>query len=493
MTTRFFGKPIERIEDPALLMGQGKFTDDIDIPGTLHAAFVRSPYAHARILGVDCAPARGMPGVHLVLAAAELPENLRDRRIPLDVPSPFIQHPLTQTPLAVNEVCFCGEAVAVVVADTRQLAEDTIQAVMVDYEPLSAISDFEQSLGDGAAKVHVGLPDNMAAKFSLSHGNIDSAFANAAHVVAEEYFQHRGTGCPLEGRAVLANYDRLADSLMMWSATQSPHGIKRALLDYFDLPDTKMRVVAPDVGGGFGPKLLVYPEEIVIPYCSSVLGRPVKWTEDRREHLMCTAQERDQLWTVKLALDKDGKILGLRGHLLHDTGAFLPWGIIMPYISATTLPGPYVIPAFRIQQYVAVLHRFNQSSCPRYIRPTQLHRSASSIYGVHTKIVTPFSARRLPRRFQNSRRLTGSTPSVGSSNITTCGSWIRLQASASFFFIPPDSCFAGRSVKSERPANPRSSGTRRRWASRLTPWTFAKKRMFSMTVRSPGSANCWAM
>ena len=231
---------------------------------------------------------------------------------------------------------------------------------MVEYEPLSAISDFGQSLGDGAAKVHVDLPDNMAAKFSLSYGNIDSAFTNAAHVVAEEYFQHRGTGCPLEGRAVLANYDRLADSLMMWSATQAPHGIKRALLDYFELPDTNVRVVAPDVGGGFGPKLLVYPEEIVVPYCSSLLGRPVKWTEDRREHLMCTAQERDQLWTVKLALDKDGR--------------FSACAAISCTTPAPSCLGASSCPISRRPPCRALMSFRRSSSTPRWCSPTEWRR-----------------------------------------------------------------------------------------------------------------------
>ncbi|MFT4095623.1 MAG: xanthine dehydrogenase family protein molybdopterin-binding subunit [Rhodoblastus sp.] len=359
MTTRFFGAPIKRVEDQALITGTGRFTDDIRLPGLLHACFVRSPFAHARIVSIDVAAAREMSGVHLVLTAADLPEAWRGRRIPCDVPSPFIRHPLTQFPLASDEVCFCGEPVAVVVADSRHLAEDAAQAVMVEYDPLPAVVDCRDALTPDAPPAQLAAPDNLAAKFLCEYGDVDRAFAGAAHVIAEDYFQHRGTGCPLEPRGVLARFDASTDGWTVWSATQAPHGVKRAIVEMFDIADSQVRVIAPDVGGGFGPKLLTYPEEIVIPHCSLVLQRPVKWIEDRREHMMCTAQERDQHWAVRMALDSEGRILGLRGHLLHDTGAYMPWGIIMPYISATTFPGPYVVPAFRLDTSVVFTNKIS--------------------------------------------------------------------------------------------------------------------------------------
>lgn len=361
MTTRLFGQPIKRVEDQALLTGRGRFTEDVKLPGTLYAAFVRSPHAHARIVRVDLEAVRAVKGVHLALAASDLPQEWGARRIPLDVPSPFILHPLTQYPLAKDEVCFCGEAVAIVVAESRHLAEDAAQDAIVEYEVLPAIAACEDALRDGAPSVHQNLPDNMAAKFSLSYGETDKAFASASHVVSQEYRQHRGTGCPIECRGVLASYDAASASWTVWSATQAPHGLKRAMLDIFGVADQQVRVIAPDVGGGFGPKLLVYPEEIVLPHCARVLGRPVQWIEDRREHLMTTSQERDQIWTVKLALDANGKILCLRGHLLHDNGAYLPWGIIMPYISATTFPGPYVVPAFKFDTSVVFTNKISTS------------------------------------------------------------------------------------------------------------------------------------
>lgn len=357
MTTRFFGAKIKRLEDPALLTGRGQFTDDLHLPDMLHAAFARSPYAHARIRGVDTAEARAMPGVHAVLSAADLPESWREKRIPLEVPSPAIRYPLTQQALAVDEVCFVGEAVAVVVAETPRQAEDAAAAIMVDYEPLPAISDCEAAFVPGAPKAHLDIEDNVGARFSLNYGDIEAAFGRAAHVIAETYHQHRGTGCPLEARAVLAAYDRTTRSFTVWSATQAPHGTKRAIAEMFGIGEQTVRVIAGDVGGGFGPKVLVYPEEIVIPHCAERLGRPVKWIEDRREHLIATAQERDQVWTVKMAIDAEGHILGLRGHLLHDTGAYFPWGIVMPYIAATTFPGPYVVPAFKFDTSVVMTNK----------------------------------------------------------------------------------------------------------------------------------------
>ena len=347
MTTRLFGKRIQRVEDPALLTGKGRFTDDIQADFTLYAAFVRAPMAHGRIISVDCTEARALPGVHLVLSAADLPEKLRNRHIPLDVPNAAIRYPFTETPLVVDEVVFAGQAVAIVVADSRHIAEDGVALVQVEYEPLVPVVDVEEGYAPNSALAHSTTADNIAARWSLNYGDADAAFANAAHTLSRTYRQHRGTGCPMENRAVMAEYDARAKSFHVHTATQAPHGIRRAIAEMFDMPETDVRVVAPDVGGGFGPKLLTYPEEIVVPYCARLLRRPVKWAEDRREHLTTTAQERDQVWHVAIATDTDGKILALKGQLIHDTGAFVPWGIIMPYISSTTFPGPYVVPNYK--------------------------------------------------------------------------------------------------------------------------------------------------
>jgi aerobic carbon-monoxide dehydrogenase large subunit len=361
MTTRWFGQPIKRVEDPDLLTGRGRYTDDIHLPGMLHAAFVRSPFAHAAVRSVDTSAARALPGVHAVLSADDLPLSVRDKRITLEVPNPVIRHPITQHALATDEVCFAGEAVAVTIAETRHLAEDAAELVMVDYEPLAPISDFVTAIEPQAPTAHKSVSDNIAAQYTLAYGDIGPAFDGAAHVISETYHQHRGTGCPIECRAVLAAWEPLSQAFTIWTATQAPHVVKRAVAEMFDIAETHVRVIAGDVGGGFGPKVLPYPEEMVLPYCARLLGRPVKWAEDRREHLIATAQERDQVWQVALACDSDGRIRGLRGRLLHDTGAYLPWGIIMPYISGTTFPGPYIVPAYKLDTTIILTNKIATS------------------------------------------------------------------------------------------------------------------------------------
>src|SRR4029077_8342460 len=189
------------------------------------------------------------------------------------------------------------------------------------------------------------------------YGDVEAAFRSAPHVFEIEMDMHRGAAMTLEGRAVLASYDPAADMLNVWSATQTPHLCRGTLADLFERNLESIRVIAPFVGGGFGTKAPFYPEEAVIPAAAMKLRRPVKWQEDRREHFLSSTQERDQYWTVAIAVDAGGKILGLRGTMMHDTGAFLPWGIIVPFIAATTFPGPYVVPTYRIEATVVLTNR----------------------------------------------------------------------------------------------------------------------------------------
>ena len=349
----FVGQSVKRLEDPDLLRGHGQFLDDLKLPGLLEAAFVRSPLAHARFTSIDTRDAQDMPGVVAIFTAKDLPKVMQGKRILLQVPNPAITNPVTQEPLAIEEVCFVGEAVAVVVADTRHAAEDAAERVIVDWEPLPANGHCEQALKPGAGVVHADMQDNVAARFSLGYGDIDKAFKNASHVLHERYEPHRGTGHPMECRGVAAIYDTFAEAFRIWSSTQTPHNTQRGVVDMFDMPEDKIRVITPDVGGGFGPKNQVYPEEMVIPAVAQLLSRPVKWVEDRREHFMTTTQERDQVWELSAATDKCGVILGLKGTLIHDTGAYLPWGTIMPYISAATVPGPYRLGAYKLDITVA--------------------------------------------------------------------------------------------------------------------------------------------
>jgi carbon-monoxide dehydrogenase large subunit len=357
MGAKQFGARVKRVEDPALLSGRGRFVDDVKLPGMLHACFVRSPHAHARIRGIDASPARALPGVHAVLTADDLPASMATIRMPMLVPNPAIAASLTQHCLARDEVCYVGQTIAVVLADSRYIAEDAIALVDVDYEVLPAVSDYRSADKPNAPRVHLTLDNNVASTFRMAYGDADAAFASAPHLFTEEIWQHRGGGMAMEARAVVANPDPTSGLLTVWSATQTPHICRRMLADLLDRDLETIRCIAPDVGGGFGPKAIFYAEEAVIPAAALKLRRPVKWTEDRREHFICATQERDQLWTVSIAVDDAGKILGVRGTLQHDTGAFVPWGIIMPYIAAATMPGPYVIPNYALDIKVVLTNK----------------------------------------------------------------------------------------------------------------------------------------
>ncbi len=357
MGAKHFGARVKRLEDPALLSGRGRFVDDLKLPGLLHACFVRSPHAHAMVRGTDSTAAMVMPGVHAVLTADDLPDPMRRRPIPMLTPNPAITTPRTQTALARDEVCYVGQPIAVVIADSRYLAEDAAAAVVVDYDVLGAVGDCRAGIMDGAPRAHSDLQSNVIARFPLAYGDIDAAFAGAAHVFEEVIWQHRGGGMALETRAVLASHAPVSDVLTVWSGTQTPHLGRGTLADLLDRNIESIRMIAPDVGGGFGPKAIFYPEEAVIPAAVLKLGRPVKWIEDRREHFLCATQERDQYWSMAIAVDGDGKILGLRGRMLHDSGAYVPWGIIMPYIAAVTVPGPYVVPAYLLETIVVLTNK----------------------------------------------------------------------------------------------------------------------------------------
>lgn len=357
MGAKHFGARVARLEDPALLTGRARFVDDVKLPGCLEACFVRSPHPHARIHAIDVGRAEKMPGVHAVLTADDLPPRMASGQIPMLVPNPAIATPRTQLALARGEVCYVGQTIAVVIADSRYRAEDAAAAVAVDYEVLPSVSDCRDSAKPGAPRVHSDLASNIAAFVPMAYGDVDAAFANAAHVFEEEMFLHRGAAMTLEGRAVLASYDAGADLLTVWSATQTPHLCRGTLADLTERDLESIRVIAPAVGGGFGTKAPFYAEEAVIPAAAMKLRRPVKWQEDRREHFLSATQERDQLWQVAIAVSADGTILGLRGKMWHETGAYLPWGIIVPYIAATTFPGPYVVPAYKIEATVVLTNR----------------------------------------------------------------------------------------------------------------------------------------
>ncbi|HXJ00132.1 MAG TPA: xanthine dehydrogenase family protein molybdopterin-binding subunit, partial [Micropepsaceae bacterium] len=356
MIGKSIGARVLRTEDARLLTGRGEFVDDIRLRGMLHAAFVRASHAHARIVRVDASAALALPGVHAVFTAADMNAGLQTTRLPMLVPNPYSKISRNQFALAQNEVCYVGEAIAIVVAETRSLAEDAAAATAVDYEPLPVACDCREAVKPGAALAHLGAPDNKAAAFKVAYGDVAGAFGSAAHIYKEELWHHRGCGHALECRGALADVSR-DGGLTVWSSTQTPHLEKRVLSQLLERNLDSIRVIAPDVGGGFGPKAIFYGEDAAVAAAALKLGRPVKWIEDRREHFLSTTQERDQYWSIEIALDSNARLLGVRGSMLHDTGAYLPWGVVLPFISATTVPGPYVLPAYELDVTVAYTNK----------------------------------------------------------------------------------------------------------------------------------------
>ena len=351
------GKPIGRIEDPALLRGRGKFVDDLRFPDLLHAAFVRSAEAHARIRGIDSAAAEESPGVRAVLTLEDLRPHVTRVTMPLAQPSGAIRHVLDPPILADGEVRYVGEPVAVAIADSPYRAEDAAALVETDYEPLPVAIDCRRALEPDAPPVHGALSDNLVATLSMAYGDCDRAFAEARHVVGATMHQNKGLGHAIECRGVLARVDPNDGRLTVWSGTQMPHRAHAVLSDLLGCAEDGLRVIAPDVGGGFGPKFVFYAEEAVIALAARIVGRPVKWIEDRREHFTATTQERDQFWDMEMALDSEGRMLGVRGTLIHDHGAYSPYGVNLPYNSATNLLGPYAVPAYSLDIRLAATNK----------------------------------------------------------------------------------------------------------------------------------------
>jgi carbon-monoxide dehydrogenase large subunit len=371
MTTKLLGEPIKRLEDPRFLTGQGQFVDDIHRPGMLHGAVLRSQYAHARIKKIDISKAQALPGVHLVLTADDL--GPAGGPLPLLIPHPALTAPRTQRALAGDEVRYVGEAVAFVVARNRYIAEDALELIDVEYEDLPVVGTLEQATADDAPLVHAEVPRNIAAHLVQTVGDPDAAFAQAAHIVKDRLRMDRGAAHPMETRGIVAEWNETEQSLTCWISTQGPIPIKNGLAMLFHLPEQKVRVIAPDVGGGFGPKIMMfYPEEILAPMASMRLGRPVKWIEDRIEHFIATNHEREQIHDIEVAFDKDGRILGVRDTFVHDTGAFTPYGIITPLITATQVPNNYKVPNYRVEFTVAYTNKV----------PVSPYRGAGRPHGV---------------------------------------------------------------------------------------------------------------
>jgi carbon-monoxide dehydrogenase large subunit len=357
MSRQVFGKSEKRLEDPALLRGRGRFIDDISIPGMLEAAFVRSPHAHAEIQGIDARAAIELPGVHAVLTLDDLMPYLDTEFLVVGLPSPSYKQDRNRPALSGGEVVYVGEPIAIVIAEDRYIAEDAAQLVNVDYDILPAASDCRDALADGAPTVHKDADDNLLAEFNMGYGDVKAAFAEAAHIFSESITQHRGGSHSIECRGCVASHDPATDQLTLWVSSQMPHSALRVLVDMLGRDENQMRVVTPDIGGGFGPKLVVYQEDVVASVAAIKLGRAVKWIEDRREHFITTTQERDQYWEVEIAVDNDARILGIRGSIVHEHGAYTARGINLPQNSAESLPGPYEVPAFHMNTKLALTNK----------------------------------------------------------------------------------------------------------------------------------------
>jgi carbon-monoxide dehydrogenase large subunit len=333
------GEPLRRLEDPRLITGRGRYVDDISVDGLLHAVFVRSVEAHALIeVSVD----DRVPGDARVFTGQDLG---LDRPMPNQYPADVITQSIQAPPLALDEVCYAGQPVAVVIAESAAAAIDGAEAVAVDYQPLPVMIDHRTALDPGSPMAHHGSSTNRVATLTARFGDIEAAFAAADRLVSVEVDQHRGAPASMEGRAILARWDEVEGRLTMWNSTQAPHAVRANLASYFGLSPDEIRVIAPDVGGGFGPKGATYAEEYVVAALALELHRPVKWTELRREHFVATHQQRGQSGRIEAAVDTRGRVLGLRARLVHDNGAYVPYGVVVPMTTLRLLSGPYAFPA----------------------------------------------------------------------------------------------------------------------------------------------------
>ena len=355
-TGSYIGQSVRRREDPRLVRGSGLFVADVRLPGLTHAAFLRSPYAHARIVRVDVRGALAQSGVLAAISFADLGPD--PAKLPMLVPHRALR-PQMPYPLAADRVRYVGEPVAAVVAEDPYLAEDALEAIVVEYEELSAVVDAEAALAPGAPLLHEGAEDNLAAAVTHTVGDPDRAFAEADVVIDFTFRFGRLSGQPLETRGIVASYERsrLGESLTVWSSTQAPHTARRVLADMLGIPQHAIRVIAPDVGGGFGVKNRFYPEEFVVPFLALRLGRPVRWVEDRREDFLTTYQAREQVHYLQVAARRDGTILAIRDRYVVDNGAYSPFGLVVPFNAATTLPGPYRLRNYRAEMQAAYTNK----------------------------------------------------------------------------------------------------------------------------------------
>ncbi len=352
MTTRLFGSGIRRREDPRLITGQASYTDDIKLTGMVHAAILRSPHAHARIRSIDTDAAKQAPGVLAVYTGADTEGVLNPIPCAWVIPDSDIKV-VAYPPIAKDIVRYVGDAVAVVVAEDRYQAEDALELISVDYEPLPAVVNPEAALQPGAPQLHEDAPNNQAFHWVAAGGDTDAAFADAEVVVKDTILQQRLIPNAMEPRSAIASYMSSMGELTIWNTTQNPHIARFITCLVTGIPEHKIRVIAPEVGGGFGSKIAVYPWEMIASFCAMQLGRPVKWTETRSENFMATTHGRDHVEYVEMSATREGKITGVRSVVYAGMGAYLSTAApgIPTILHGLMYSGPYAIPNIKADIY----------------------------------------------------------------------------------------------------------------------------------------------
>jgi carbon-monoxide dehydrogenase large subunit len=351
------GASVRRVEDPRYLEGRASYVDDLQSAGLLHLAFVRTSNAHAKVVDVDVTSALEVPGV----VAAYTADDLAGLMKPILAESSLPGYNASFRPaLATDRVRFVGEAVAAVLAESRYAAEDGVDAVVLDEEPLPVVTSIEDALAPGAPLIHDDLPSNVHNHFHLVEGDVEGAFAAADLVVEREFRSQRVAPVPLEPRSMIARWDPAGPELTLWISHQAPHMLRTGISRFMDLPESSIRVVSPDVGGGFGAKLILYTEDLVVAAVSRLSGRPVKWISDRREDLLTTMHGREQIHHVAAAVRADGRVLGVRVKIMASNGAYAVWPMTAGLDSgqaSENVTGPYDIPNYERDVYAVCTNK----------------------------------------------------------------------------------------------------------------------------------------
>ncbi len=350
MAESTISKSFKRTEDPRLLTGNTTFIDDIELPGMLHVAIKRSDFSHGRIVKLDVSEAKKLPGVYGVYTAEDLGDYWRPG--PLQVPPPSVIkgavfHARPLECIAKDKVRYSGEPVAVVVAESRYIAEDALDLIILEVEQLDYVGDLEKALEPGAALVHEDLESNLAANVKQEVGSWEQAEKEADLVVKRRFLVNRVAGAALENRGFVAQWDDNLKILNCWATTQGPIPMRNSIAKYLGLMENQVRLINPAIGGGFGPKIMSSQiDDVIIPWLALRIKRPLKWVEDRRENFLGTTSERDQVHYTEIALKKDGTILGVKDVFYHNTGAYNPYGMTVPLNTQTHTVSNYRVPNF---------------------------------------------------------------------------------------------------------------------------------------------------